>query len=123
MFIDEAYSLGDNEGRDSFSKECLDTLNQNLSDNKGKFLCIIAGYTDSLDKNFFAFNDGLRRRFTFKYVIEKYTAEELRDIFLQKVSDKGWKISPEVTDIYNGNFSKRTMICSLISEGTSIRSI
>ena len=30
MFIDEAYSLGDNEGRDSFSKECLDTLNQNL---------------------------------------------------------------------------------------------
>lgn len=93
MFIDEAYSLGDNEGRDSFSKECLDTLNQNLSDNKHKFLCIIAGYMDALDKNFFAFNDGLRRRFSFKYVIDKYTADELRDIFLQKVSDFGWKIT------------------------------
>jgi SpoVK/Ycf46/Vps4 family AAA+-type ATPase len=106
MFIDEAYSLGDNEGRDSFSKECLDTLNQNLSDNKGQFLCIIAGYSDSLDKNFFAFNPGLRRRFTFKYTIEKYSAEELRDIFLQKVTDSDWKISPEVTDIYNAEFFK-----------------
>ena len=31
MFIDEAYSLGNEEKRDSFSKECLDTINQNLS--------------------------------------------------------------------------------------------
>jgi hypothetical protein len=96
MFIDEAYSLGDNEGRDSFSKECLDTLNQNLSDNKGKFLCIIAGYTDALDRNFFAFNEGLRRRFTFKYVIDKYTHDELRDIFLLKVREMGWKIASDV---------------------------
>ena len=44
MFIDEAYSLGNNEGRDSFSKECIDTINQNLTENKGNFLCIIAGY-------------------------------------------------------------------------------
>jgi SpoVK/Ycf46/Vps4 family AAA+-type ATPase len=96
MFIDEAYALGDNEGRDSFSKECLDTLNQNLSDNKHKFLCIIAGYTNALDKNFFAFNDGLRRRFTFKYVIDKYTAEELQQIFLLKIKNFGWNISPDV---------------------------
>jgi hypothetical protein len=96
MFIDEAYALGDNEGRDSFSKECLDTLNQNLSDNKHKFLCIIAGYTDSLEKNFFAFNDGLRRRFTFKYVIDKYTPDELMAIFMLKVKEFGWEVSPSV---------------------------
>ena len=34
LFIDEAYSLGNPEGRDMFSKECLDTLNQNLTENK-----------------------------------------------------------------------------------------
>ena len=33
MFIDEAYSLGNSEGRDIYSKECLDTLNQNLTEN------------------------------------------------------------------------------------------
>jgi len=30
LFIDEAYSLGNNDVDDSYSKECLDTLNQNL---------------------------------------------------------------------------------------------
>ena len=34
LLIDEAYSLGNPEGRDSFSKECIDTLNQALSEDK-----------------------------------------------------------------------------------------
>jgi Holliday junction resolvasome RuvABC ATP-dependent DNA helicase subunit len=34
LFIDEAYSLGNNDVDDSYSKECLDTLNQNLSEKK-----------------------------------------------------------------------------------------
>ena len=32
MFIDEAYSLGNSNCSDSFSKECIDTINQNLID-------------------------------------------------------------------------------------------
>ena len=56
LFIDEAYSLGNPEGRDSFSKECIDTINQNLTENKANLLCIIAGYKDALDKCFFAYN-------------------------------------------------------------------
>lgn len=91
MFIDEAYSLGNPEGRDSFSKECLDTLNQNLTD-KRNFLCIIAGYKKSLENCFFAYNEGLRRRFSFRYDIEKYNAEELRDIFIYKVKQEEWYI-------------------------------
>ena len=31
LFIDEAYSLGNSEKRDSFAKECLDTLCECLS--------------------------------------------------------------------------------------------
>ena len=80
LLIDEAYALGNNEGRDSFSKECIDTLNQNLSENKSNFLCIIAGYKNALDNNFFNYNDGLRRRFPFVYNIESYTSNELCDI-------------------------------------------
>jgi hypothetical protein len=91
MFIDEAYSLGHEEGRDSFSKECLDTLNQNLTE-KRDFLCIIAGYKDSLDKCFFNMNDGLRRRFTFRYDIEGYSSDELREIFEVKLTADKWKL-------------------------------
>ena len=58
MFIDEAYSLGNKEQRDTFSKECIDTINQNLTERRD-FLCIIAGYRKELNKCFFAYNPGL----------------------------------------------------------------
>ena len=89
MFIDEAYSLGHSEGRDSFSKECLDTLNQNLSE-KRDLLCIVAGYKDALDNCFFSMNDGLARRFTFRYDITGYNPKELMEIFLLKLSQGAW---------------------------------
>jgi hypothetical protein len=91
LFIDEAYSLGSSERRDSFSKECLDTLNQNLSERRDT-LVIIAGYKDALDSCFFSQNEGLRRRFTFQYNIENYTPEELMQIFLLKIKLDNWNI-------------------------------
>jgi hypothetical protein len=92
MFIDEAYSLGHKEGKDSFSKECIDTLNKNLTDRRD-LLCIIAGYEKDLDECFFSMNPGLKRRFTFKYNIEGYNHEELFKIFTLKVEQDCWNFS------------------------------
>ena len=95
MFIDEAYALGNEEGRDSFSKECIDTINQNLTE-KRDFLCIIAGYKDALEECFFKYNAGLKRRFSFTYDIEPYDAVELKDIFMNKVEEAGWETEFQV---------------------------
>ena len=89
LLIDEAYSLGNAEGKDTFSKECLDTLNQALSE-KRNFICIIAGYKDALDKSFFSFNEGLKRRFPFQFNIEPYTDTELYKIFSKKINMSGY---------------------------------
>ena len=107
MFIDEAYSLGNAEGRDSFSKECIDTINQNLTEKKCNFLCIIAGYKDALENCFFAYNQGLSRRFTFRYNIEKYTAKELKLIFHEMVKKLGWTINEKdiKTKFFEENYS------------------
>lgn len=94
MFIDEAYSLGNAEDRDSFSKECIDTINQNLTE-KRNFLCIIAGYKDDLENCFFAKNKGLARRFSFRYNISGYTHEELGQIFVSKLKNNKWTIVDE----------------------------
>ncbi len=100
LLIDEAYSLGNPEGRDSFSKECIDTLNQALSENKGDFICIIAGYKDALDNSFFNYNEGLRRRFPFRFDIKKYSAEELGQIFMKKIKEyEYWNLSFTQEDI------------------------
>jgi len=98
LFIDEAYALGNEEKKDSFSKECIDVINQNLSENKKKFICIIAGYPDELQKCFFSYNEGLERRFPFRFRIDGYTPEELKSIFLKKVGDLKWKLCQEVNN-------------------------
>lgn len=106
MFIDEAYSLGNEEGRDSFSKECIDTLNQNLTENRNNFICIIAGYKDALDECFFSTNAGLERRFPYHYHIEDYEPSELKDIFIKQVKDINWDfedINSISTDFFEKN--------------------
>ena len=98
LFIDEVYSLGNPEKRDSFSKECIDTINENLTEKKTNFICIIAGYKKEIDSCFFAYNPGLERRFPIRFTIETYTASELFSIFKKKVSDMGWTLAEGVCE-------------------------
>jgi hypothetical protein len=100
LFIDEVYSLGNAEKRDSFAKECIDTINENLTERKTDFICIIAGYKDEIDKCFFAFNSGLERRFPIKFTIEAYNFEELFLIFNKKVTDAGWLLDESVKNSF-----------------------
>ena len=95
LFIDEAYSLGNPEGRDSYSKECIDIINQNLSESKCDFVCIIAGYPDALKKSFFSYNEGLERRFPYRFKIKDYDEEELQKIFIKIVKENEWKFKDE----------------------------
>jgi SpoVK/Ycf46/Vps4 family AAA+-type ATPase len=92
LFIDEAYSLGNPEKRDSFAKECIDTLCEALSDNKEKLMVIIAGYEDELKENFFSLNRGLDSRFVWRFETDKYSDEDMYNIFIKMVRDIGWEI-------------------------------
>ena len=95
LLIDEAYSLGNSEQRDSYSKECIDTINQNLSEEKSEFICIIVGYKNSLKECFFSYNAGLERRFPFRYTIDEYTYEDLMNIFKKLLVDYKWEVIAE----------------------------
>ena len=90
LFIDEAYALGNTEKRDSFSKECIDTLCEALSDHKHELMVIIAGYEKELTDCFFSYNEGLSSRFTWRYKIDNYSAVDLRKIFEKIVRDNQW---------------------------------
>jgi hypothetical protein len=90
LFIDEAYSLANNDRDDSYSKECLDTLCESMSDHKEDLMVIIAGYEDELYDTFFRGNRGLESRFIWRFKIDDYSPKELMQIFLKKVSENGW---------------------------------
>ena len=96
LFIDEAYALGNTEKRDSFAKECIDTLCEALSDNKENLMVIIAGYEKELKDCFFSFNQGLESRFTWRFKTDDYSAEDLHNIFIKKVKDIGWELDGKV---------------------------
>jgi SpoVK/Ycf46/Vps4 family AAA+-type ATPase len=105
LFIDEAYALGNLEKRDSFAKECIDTLCEALSDNKENLMVIIAGYETELKECFFNYNQGLDSRFTWRFKTDHYSAEDLYKIFVKKVKDIGWEFHEE-SNITSAFFQK-----------------
>ena len=96
LFIDEAYALGNPEKRDSFAKECIDTLCEALSDHKDNLMVIIAGYEEELKTCFFDYNQGLDSRFTWRFKTTDYNAEELKAIFEKKVKDAKWDFKEDI---------------------------
>lgn len=97
IFLDEAYSLGGKDDGDTFSKECVDTLCESLSNYKENLMFIIAGYEKELKTNFFNMNPGLDSRFVWRFKIDDYSANDLWDIFTLMVKkDPQWKIDTEL---------------------------
>ena len=101
LFIDEAYALGNSEKRDSFAKECIDTLCEGLSNHKENLMVIIAGYEKELKECFFSYNQGLDSRFNWRYKTDNYNHVELYKIFKKKVNEIGWTLSDKVTEEKN----------------------
>jgi SpoVK/Ycf46/Vps4 family AAA+-type ATPase len=95
LFIDEAYSLASREDNDIYSKECIDTLCEALSDHKNDLMVIIAGYEDELNETFFRINRGMESRFIWRFKIDEYSSKELMSIFKKKVKEQEWAFENE----------------------------
>lgn len=79
LFIDEAYSITENENSDSYGRECLTELTKALEDYREDLVVIVAGYTEPMRK-FFESNPGLKSRFNIFIEFPDYNAEELGKI-------------------------------------------
>lgn len=95
LFIDEAYSLTENEHSDSYGRECLTELTKALEDYRSDLVVIVAGYTD-LMRDFFNSNPGLKSRFNTFIEFNDYQASELFDIFHQMCKNDDYIINNEV---------------------------
>lgn len=100
LFIDEAYSLGNSENNDSYSKECLDVLCEAMSDNKTNLMVIIAGYEEELNETFFKTNQGLQSRFIWRFSMGEYSPKEMNLIFKKMALQQEWAFvdDSEITD-------------------------
>jgi len=110
LFIDEAYALANNYTEDCYSKECIDTLCEALSDHKDDLMVIIAGYETDLNESFFKANQGMESRFIWRFNIKNYNEKELMNIFKKKIYDTDWTFEDETLvnekwfEKYKGDF-------------------
>lgn len=79
LFIDEAYSITENDHSDSYGRECLTELTKALEDYRDDLVVIVAGYTEPMNR-FFESNPGLKSRFNTFIEFDDYFANELAEI-------------------------------------------
>ena len=80
LFIDEAYSITENDHSDSYGRECLTELTKALEDYRDDLVVIVAGYTELMEQ-FFNSNPGIKSRFNTYISFNDYSLDELVDIF------------------------------------------
>lgn len=108
LFIDEVYSLGSPMDNDNYSKECIDTICECLSDNKDNLMVIVAGYENEINERFLKMNSGLESRFIWKFEMDRYTYNDLCTIFIRMVKKNNWCIDNEkvVEEWFKQNFEQ-----------------
>ena len=98
LVIDEAYQLG-TDGRNSHAMECLNMLNQLLSEYRQQVICFLAGYQDLIEERVFRLNPGLRSRFAYTFVLTDYTNQELFQILTRTAALNNWSVDPACADL------------------------
>lgn len=90
LFIDEAYSLCDNE-RGSYGDEAISTIVQEMENNRDNTFVIFAGYPKKM-KELFEVNPGLRSRVPFTLNFNDYDADEMLQISRFEAKKKGFEL-------------------------------
>ena len=104
LLIDEAYTLKQNES-DSFGQEAIDTLLKLVEDNRGKFVCILAGYSKEM-ADFLTSNSGMASRFNETVKFRDYKPDELTEIFHRMVAKESLTLDEEAEKHIENYFKK-----------------
>ncbi len=103
FFIDEAYTLSGRGGND-YGKEAIEVLLKRMEDDRGKFICVVAGYTNEMD-HFLETNPGLQSRFNRTIMFEDYTPDQLMAIFKLLVNKRKLKLGEGLEEFLMERFT------------------
>lgn len=95
LFIDEAYSITENDHSDSYGRECLTELTKALEDYRDDLVVIVAGYTEPMRK-FFESNPGLKSRFNTFIEFPDYAVEEMEKILISMCDNNDYVLDENV---------------------------
>ena len=96
LFIDEAYSLANQDAPNDFGREAIEVLLKGMEDHRKDLIVIVAGYTDLMG-DFIHSNPGLESRFNKYFLFEDYNGGQLAEIFRSMCKKNGYTLD-EATD-------------------------
>lgn len=104
LFIDEAYALTNSSEQD-YGGEAIATLLKRMEDDRDSLVVIVAGYTEEM-KHFIESNPGLQSRFNRYIEFPDYSPQELHDIYVQRASKGGYRLTEEADHYLLEHFKK-----------------
>ena len=107
LFIDEAYSITENDHADSYGRECLTELTKALENYREDLVVIVAGYTEPMNK-FFDFNPGLKSRFNTFIEFDDYSPNELDMILISICKNNDYILDEEAKEKIHLYFEHQT---------------
>ena len=107
LFIDEAYSITENDKSDSYGRECLTELTKALEDYREDLVVIVAGYIEPMSK-FFESNPGLESRFNTFIEFDDYSPNELDSILDYMCNMNDYILDEKVKEKIHSYFEKKT---------------
>lgn len=123
LFIDEAYSITENDHSDSYGRECLTELTKALEDYRHDLVVIVAGYSEPM-KQFFSSNPGLKSRFNTFIEFEDYSDKELFDILQGMCYKEDYTLSEELKQLIKDSLKNDALSKErLFSNGRFIRNL
>ena len=102
LFVDEAYAL---LSGDAAGEAAIATLIKQMEDNRDKFVLILAGYTDEMNRLINS-NPGFASRFKDYVRFPDYTVDEMCDIFSYMVNQKGLCVDGEAMERFRVRIAK-----------------
>ena len=91
LFIDEAYSLVNQDAPNDFGGEAIEVLLKGMEDHRDDLIVIVAGYTDLMEQ-FIHSNPGLESRFNKYFFFEDYDGGQLAEIFRSMCKKNGYTV-------------------------------
>ncbi len=91
LFIDEAYSLVDKSGDDSYGREAIQTLLKRMEDDRESMAVIVAGYSEEMNQMIRS-NPGLSSRINTRIDFEDYAPADLAKIFESMCDDNQYDL-------------------------------
>lgn len=117
LFIDEAYVLC--EG--AYGAEAVATLIKEMEDNRDRFICILAGYTQDMNR-LLEFNSGFKSRIREYLNFPDYSIPEMQEIFCSMAHSQNFAVSGEALKMLEIRLEKERQLRTF-GNGRTVRNV